>query len=432
MKFAKLSLAAIVVAGLTTSSFAADTLADAFKNGKVKGELRAWYFDKDVEKDAAGSADIISTGLIINYVTDKLHGFKMGATMQSNFAPDADVDAKSVFAKDMYGSGAVLSEAYLEYGIGKTTAKVGRQFISTPLVNGSGSRMIKESFEGATIVNTDLPATTLLAGYVDKFQGRTSNTATSTIGDAPNFENKVILLGISGTTAYTFDNAYTIMAVNKSIQNLTLTAQYVAISDVVRTNTKDVDVYYAEGKYILPMNGFKLGFGLNYRGSNTDLKDGTKTFDGTYTAGMVSISELAGFGASFAAATTSSDDYVIAGMGNGTSTYTASLIRASTATLRGNSDSYRFNVTYDFSKIGVAGLKGIAQYAWIDQGQVGADKKTEDYRSYAAGLDYAVSALKGLTLSVQYETQEKEKSTAGVVTSTIDTDELRFRANYKF
>lgn len=119
-------------------------------------------------------------------------------------------------------------------------------------------------------------------------------------------------------------------------------------------------------------------------------------------------------------------------MGSGASSYTASLIRASTATLRGNSDSYRLNVTYDFSKMGVAGLKGIAQYAWIDQDQVGTATATEDYRSYAAGLDYAVAALKGLTLSVQYETQEKESSTAGVVISTIDTDELRFRANYKF
>ena len=35
MKLAKLSLVAMVVAGLASSSFAADTLADAFKNGKV-------------------------------------------------------------------------------------------------------------------------------------------------------------------------------------------------------------------------------------------------------------------------------------------------------------------------------------------------------------------------------------------------------------
>ena len=42
MKLAKLSLAAMVVAGLATSSFAADTLADAFKNGKVRGEIKAF------------------------------------------------------------------------------------------------------------------------------------------------------------------------------------------------------------------------------------------------------------------------------------------------------------------------------------------------------------------------------------------------------
>ena len=48
MKLAKLSLVAMVVAGLASSSFAeSSTLADAFKNGKVTGELRAWYFDRD-------------------------------------------------------------------------------------------------------------------------------------------------------------------------------------------------------------------------------------------------------------------------------------------------------------------------------------------------------------------------------------------------
>ena len=41
MKLAKLSLAAMVVAGLASSSFAADTLADAFKSGTVTGELKA-------------------------------------------------------------------------------------------------------------------------------------------------------------------------------------------------------------------------------------------------------------------------------------------------------------------------------------------------------------------------------------------------------
>ena len=46
MRFVKLSLAAVLVAGMTSSSFAADTLADAFKNGKVNGTLKAWYWDR--------------------------------------------------------------------------------------------------------------------------------------------------------------------------------------------------------------------------------------------------------------------------------------------------------------------------------------------------------------------------------------------------
>lgn len=66
----------------------------------------------------------------------------------------------------------LFPETYLGYTISKTNAKIGRQYISTPLVNGSGSRIVKESFEGATIVNTDLPATTFIAGFVDKFQAR--------------------------------------------------------------------------------------------------------------------------------------------------------------------------------------------------------------------------------------------------------------------
>lgn len=447
MKLAKLSLAAILLAGLTTSSFAADTLADAFSKGKVSGELRTWYFDKDTEKlnsstaptsvikDTAKTGSILNTAVILNYVTDSFYGFNLGATMQSNFAPFANGEAKTAFKDDMYGSGAVLSEAYLGYKMKNTTAKLGRQFISTPLVNGSGSRIVKESFEGATIVNTDLPSTTVVAGFVDKFQGRTSAGMGAAEGDAPNFEKRAIFLGVSASTTYAFDNAYTIAVINKSIPNLTLTGQYAWVGDV--NKVEDVDVFYAEGKYILPMNGFKLGFDANYRGSKTDLVTGTGvnaiSYDGTQVAGRVSISELAGFGASLTAATTSSDDAVIAGMGNGASSYTATLVKASSPSLRANTDSYRLDFTYDFSKLGANGLKGILQYGVANQDRVGSAQTSADYTSYAAGVTYAVPALKGLSLELQYEKQEIETTRYSNNTKfTADLDELRFRANYKF
>lgn len=447
MQFVKLSLVAVVVASLASNTFAADTLADAFKNGKVSGELRAWYFDKDTEKlnsstaptsvvkDTTKSGDILNTALILNYVTDTFYGFNVGATMQANAAPFVDEEGKEAYKDDMWGSGAVLSEAYLGYTIGKTNAKIGRQFISTPIVNGSGSRIVKESFEGATIVNTDVPSTTLIAGYVDKFQGRTSTGMGSSDGDAPTFEKRAIFLGVSASTTYAFDDAYTVAIINKSIPNLTLTGQYAWAGDVNKAD--DVDVYYTEANYVLPMNGFKLGFDANFRGSKTDLVTGTGvnavSYDGTQTAGRISISELAGFGAAFTAATNSKDDAVIAGMGNGASSYTATLVKASSPSLRANTDSYRFDLTYDFSQLGVTGLKSILQYALANQDRVKSAQTSADYTSYAAGISYAVPALKGLSLELQYEKQEIETTRYSNNTKfTADLDELRFKANYKF
>lgn len=435
MKFTRLSLAAIVIAGFATSSYGADSLADSFKKGKTKGELRAWYFDRKVENDPAKSADIINTALILSYVTDEFYGFSLGGTFQSNFAQNAGTDAKDAFKSDQYGSGAVLSEGYLGYDIGKTSLKVGRQFISTPLVNGSGTRIVKESFQGATIINKDVPGTTIVGGYIDKFQGRTSYAMGETAGDAPDFADRSVFLGISGSKTYEFDGAYTIAAINKSIPNLTLTGQYLNAGDVtVGSEKSDIHIYFADGKYAIPVAGFKLGIDVNHRGSNTDAPlHATTRYDGTYTAAKISISELAGFGLSFAAATTSSDDAVIAGMGNAVSSYTATMIRASSPTLTANTDSYRFDVTYDFFKIGLEGLKGVLQHGWTKQGRVGSATTSSNYTSYAGSLGYDVAALKGLTLLLQYESQENEKTNYATNAKTsVDTDELRFKANYKF
>ncbi len=216
MKLAKLSLATMVIAGLASSSFAADTLADAFKNGKVTGEIKAFYFDRDtgdaVASAGLGNAPLFDLGLMLNYVTDSLNGFKIGATVQTSNAPFANEDAKLAYAKDMYGPGAQLSEAYVEYTFGKTTAKVGRQFISSPLVGGSGSRIIKDSFEGATVINTDLPDTTLGFGYIDKWQARTNyGFAPKTLGEMADFKQ----IG---------DGGYTLFAINKSLPGTMLSA----------------------------------------------------------------------------------------------------------------------------------------------------------------------------------------------------------------
>lgn len=432
MKLAKLSLVAMVVAGLTSSSFAADTLADAFKNGKVSGELRAWYFDRD--NGSTAHEDIISTGVMLNYITDSFYGFRVGATVQSNYAPFADEASKSLFKGDMYGSGAILSEAYLGYAIGKTDIKIGRQFISTPLVSGSGSRMIKESFEGVVVVNNDIPSTTLIAAYVNKFEGRTSTLADSTdVGSVGDFTKTYALSigkGNAVSKAY-IDDAYTAGIINKSLTGLTLTGQYAIANDVAHLG--DADIYHLEANYILPMNGFKLGFDGMYRASSTDSALDSYKLQGSYLGGRVSISELAGFGVSFAASTTDKSDDLIAGLGNGPdSTYTGSIL-TSTHTYSRNTDSYLGKISYDFSTIGVTGLSAFILYADNKQGETSVGNKTSgDWKDTAVDVTYAFSgALKGFTASLQYEREDNDKLVSGV-SSNVTSDEYRFRANYKF
>jgi imipenem/basic amino acid-specific outer membrane pore len=394
MKLAKLSLAAVLVAGLTSSSFAADTLADAFKNGKVSGELRAWYFARDtgdaVVSAKKGDADIINTGLILGYITDQFYGFKMGATFQSNFAPFADEDAKKVFVSDMWGSGAVLSEAYLQYNVKNTMVKIGRQFISTPLIAGSGSRMIKQSFEGAVISNTDLPDTTLAAGYISRWQSRTDGS-----GNVAEFVKSPMK-----------DGAYMALAINKSIPGLTITGQYAQVVDIA-------DVYYAELAYAGKMSDFTYGLAGQYIATDYDAVI-------TPDSNLYGLKASLGMGAfnmyvAYAEVDGDGDVSQHGGVGGADPIYTANIIQVGEYSK--SSKGYAIDANYEIVK----GAKVGARYSDIDV--LAANK---DYTALDIYANYAFDgSLKGFAVELQYEDKSGD---SGV----LDSNELRFRANYKF
>jgi len=122
MKLAKLSLAAIAVVGLSTSSFAADTLADAFKNGKVSGTLESQY----ISEEFAGSKKDQSTFAVggeLKFKTDTFKGFGAGFTFETSHTlgmQDED-DTQNVATVNIQET--IMSEAYLTYSMGKNYAK---------------------------------------------------------------------------------------------------------------------------------------------------------------------------------------------------------------------------------------------------------------------------------------------------------------------
>ena len=67
--------------------------------------------------------------------------------------------------EDTVNSSAAFTQAYLTYGIGNTSIKVGRQNLPkalSPFAFSEGWNVFKNSFEAALVVNTDIPDTTLV------------------------------------------------------------------------------------------------------------------------------------------------------------------------------------------------------------------------------------------------------------------------------
>ncbi|WP_333803353.1 OprD family outer membrane porin [Sulfurospirillum sp.] len=413
MKLAKLSLAAIVVAGLASSSFAADTLADAFKNGSVNGELKAYYFSKD---DGSKTEDLFTTGVTLGYKTASFYGLSLGLTFQGNSSPFADgavndtpalrTGGKGMFQGSEYGTGAQLSEAYLAYNIGKTTAMVGRMFLDTPLVASSGSRMTKDSFEGAAIINTDLPNTTLIAGYVQKGQDRTDGK-----GSIGKF-TKTFATG-SADPVPADDGAFTLAAINKSITGLTLTAAYAYANDLIQISYAEV-LY--EGK--VGAVGYNLAGQYYYnKFDNAIVSPGEDDSINAY--GLKAGASFKGINGYVAYSKVSNDNVatgaVISGLGNGADLlYTNPVING--ANYGADVEAYAADLNYDITSAANVG----ARYVETKDKSAAITEKVSFTSVY--GYYKFDGALKGLKLGVEYEDLGKDK----------DGNDLWVKAGYKF
>lgn len=401
MKFAKLSLVAICVVGFSVSSFAADTLADAFKEGKVSGELKAFYWDRDRDASLSGNS-IFNTGVMLNYKTGSFSGFSMNVTGQSNHAPFATANAKQQFGWDEYGSGAQLSEAFLSYATGKTTVQVGRMFLNTPLIASLGNRIVKESFEGAMIVNTDLPNTTLSAAFVQKFQAQTDGAGN--IGQFTTYSNPY------GTSPLLEDGAYTLVAVNKSITGLTLTASYAEDLD-----TKG-QMAYGEAAYMGSTKEFTYGLSAQYYYNDKDIT-GSKSSNLVGVKASLGMGALSGY---VAYSTVSKDAAVTPGIGWGADlAYTGTIILSSS--YGANTEAYTAGLGYAFTPSTTVS----AAYTVTNDDGLGWAKGKASYISLTGNYAFA-GALQGLSVGLMYDNENMEQAGAK------DKDEFRFSARYTF
>lgn len=390
MKFVKYSLATIMA--LSSSAFAADTLVDAFKEGKVSGQIQAYYWDRDDGKNATKDADIVNFGLDLSYETARFHGFGLKATFQSSSSPFIDDDAKEIFKGDMHGSGASLSEMYLSYAYDKTTIQAGRMYIATPLVYGSGSRMNKEAFEGALITNSNIPDTKLTLVYVDKKSSRTDGN-----GNFGKFDSKN--LNWQGDAE---DGAYSFVVQNSSIPNVNLTFAYLDAEDLMKATYTEVS--------------FKKGiFGLAAQHYYSDV-DANK--DSADLFGVKANLQLDKLGLVAAYTTTSGGHYVNSGLGNGAD-YGFAWSNVLGDVYTADTDSYKIGANYQILPSLNVGLNYVLE-----------DKEKANKKVSITGVsaNYKFSgSLEGLNAVLMYDKEGKDGSgTNG------RKDELRLNLVYSF
>ncbi len=168
MKFAKLSLAAIMAMGISA-------FADV-QNIKVSGDAKLYYSTSDAGNndlfDKSGSMGQAALDLAVSAdLADGVAG-KIGVTMLNTLGLENNL-VSSVWEAGL-GNQWWVSEAWLAKKVANTTIKVGRQTLDTPFAFTETWSIAQNTFDAAVVLNNDLPDTTLVAAWVGRGNGNNS------------------------------------------------------------------------------------------------------------------------------------------------------------------------------------------------------------------------------------------------------------------
>lgn len=248
MKLVKMSLATAVLLG--ASAFAID-------NVKVNGDAKLYYTTDDkgtanlFESGALGEGGprvnsggaAADTALRLGVTGDLLKGVSFGVTgyavsalgLEKNLVGNTWTGAHGRTSGTAVDDRAWIGETWLATTVGKTTAKVGRMELDTPLVYSEKWSIVPNTFGAAVLINQDLPDTTLVAAWVG--QGNGLNVAgANNLGGIDNNSSGVGIDGYMGAGASfgTFINsgAYAAGAINNSFKPLVVQAWYYNVSSI--------------------------------------------------------------------------------------------------------------------------------------------------------------------------------------------------------
>jgi hypothetical protein len=389
---------------------AVDNFRDAFVKGMYYGRLRSnlFYYYYDEENEGAKQKDNRSFGLggSLIYKTAPLNGFSATAGLYTSQNPieginmdkeDAVKFAKSgkdAFSREkLYDDGdydghwgmTTLAEAFLEYQDFGFDVKFGRQIYESFLTNSNDSKMIPNTFEGLSVGNTSIPATTVSAAYLTKQKLRDHEEFHDVIAYGTSLEiwdgndDSGAHKGLTKTklNEEDIDSELLVLGLtNKGIKDLTLDAAATVVPDLFWSGMIEANyqISLAEGWSLTPglryMQQFDDGAGkiggaalsgtlANHAGEYKGYED-ADSVDGSMWGGRLVLKK--GAGSLSAAYTSIADeaDLIAPWRGFPTGGYTRDIAQVN---WEANTDSWMVKYDYDFDKAGLVwGLKASLDY----------------------------------------------------------------------
>ena len=254
MKFTKMSLVAALLIG--SSAF-------AIENTKVSGNAKLYYsttdalsgYDENVYNKSAAtprkSGDLFSKdssaadiAVNLNVTTDLFKNDTVAISAGAGYTVLTTLGLENNLVSGVWGSSHTatgsnsaygakvenanwMTEAWIAATAGKTTVKLGRMELDTPLVFTEKWSIEKNTFEAVVVVNQDIPDTTLVGAYVGNGNGTTDGKVAL---NGTNTRLEVAAAGVVNTdgkfTTYGTDGAYAVGIVNNSVKPLTVQAWY--------------------------------------------------------------------------------------------------------------------------------------------------------------------------------------------------------------
>ncbi|MBU1668956.1 OprD family outer membrane porin [bacterium] len=172
MKHITLSFATIAL--LSSTAVAADSLAEAFTNGKTSGQIRTFYIDRTYSGTIVNNRNSLAVGGNLGFETAAVNGLSVGTKFYTTNGLDIHDGPRTSANYDpsLYGddftSYSMVGEAYINYKQDNTNIKFGRQKLDTPLAGSDDARMLPNLFEAVVISNTDVENTTLVGAHVSR------------------------------------------------------------------------------------------------------------------------------------------------------------------------------------------------------------------------------------------------------------------------